>query len=159
MVANAEPKGNEQAEKRKEDCKEVDADATRLQWLPCRIAYDGEAKVQEYFESSRTVLDSSSSSTGLESAGVAESAEKPSSSSSSAAAAGVQEAFLRGRKLKGRYVSLEEEGYQCAVMEKSGDGQCWKATENFDGFTQWNHSTLPEPQRALEILTLANSLC
>ncbi|KAK2658723.1 hypothetical protein Ddye_005256 [Dipteronia dyeriana] len=96
--------------------------------LPCCIKYDGPCSVSDYF---------SPKPNGMEVDGLR-----------------VEEAYFRGRKLRGTTVPLPH-GYSGFILGKESRGKrkvpemskessnCWEVNAKFDKLSYWNHDTLP----------------
>ncbi|KAL5775468.1 hypothetical protein ACOSP7_013025 [Xanthoceras sorbifolium] len=101
--------------------------------LPCCIKFDGACSVSDYFRHKPTEMEVD----GLR----------------------VEEAYFRGRKLRGTTVTLPD-GYSGFVLGKKSLGKrkvsemsevssnCWEVNAKFDKLTYWNHDTLPSKDDA-----------
>merc|ERR1739848_841061 len=101
-----------------------------VHWLPCHIEHEGNGNVDKYFYSD------------VKEDGV------------------LKEAYLRGRRLRGRDFPLPE-GYSAMVLEKKSHN-CWKAASNQRQLVYWLHGEQPGESdsavRALEVHRVSEAL-
>ncbi|KAK3229498.1 hypothetical protein Dsin_001379 [Dipteronia sinensis] len=133
MMMEGEGKGSIGSINLSKDKKLVVELSGQVHHLPCCIKYDGPCSVSDYFRPKPN---------GMEVDGLR-----------------VEEAYFRGRKLRGATVPLPD-GYSGFVLGKESRGKrkvsemseessnCWEVNAKFDKLSYWNHDTLPSKDDA-----------
>ncbi|EIE26593.1 hypothetical protein COCSUDRAFT_32223 [Coccomyxa subellipsoidea C-169] len=117
-------------------------DPRTLHWLPCSIGYTGVAKVGAYF--------------------------LPAPTGASVDGKAIQEAYFRGRQLKGTRLELPS-GFSGQILRRTAEQQAdpsthaqWSSDMAFKDFVYWKHGLDPirtdGAQRRLDFLTISGQL-